>query len=75
MFTSLAFDMPKRFKKIDMINIIFFIVFLSLKLIKLKVLMRMIININDNDYQYQYVAVNATKKCIGAKQFYVYAWL
>ncbi len=38
-------------------------------------LLILIINCNENDYQYQYVAYNATKKCIGAKPIYVYAWL
>ena len=37
--------------------------------------MRMIINYNENDYQYQFVALNTTKKCIGAYVIYVYAWL
>ena len=31
--------------------------------------------VNENDYQYQYVAYNTTKKCIGARYNYVYAWL
>jgi len=26
----------------------------------------LIITVNENDYQYQYVALNSTKKCIGA---------
>jgi len=28
--------------------------------------MALIITVNENDYQYQYVALNSTKKCIGA---------
>jgi len=28
--------------------------------------MVLIITVNENDYQYQYVALNTTKKCIGA---------
>jgi len=28
--------------------------------------MALIITVNENDYQYQYVALNTTKKCIGA---------
>ncbi len=42
---------------------------------KFRLLMKMIIIFNENDYQYQYVACNATKKCVGAKTIYVYAWL
>jgi len=34
--------------------------------------MVLIITVNENDYQYQYVALNTTKKCIGAQVFYVY---
>ena len=35
--------------------------------------MQIIIIFNENDYQYQNVAFNATKKCVGAYLFYVYA--
>jgi len=35
--------------------------------------MRIVINFNEIDYQYQFVAGYATKKCIGAFKFYVYA--
>ena len=34
--------------------------------------MIIVIIFNDNDYQYQYAAPYATKKCIGAKEIYVY---
>ena len=37
--------------------------------------MQLIIICNENDYQYQYVADNTTKKCVGGKSIYVYAWL
>jgi len=37
--------------------------------------MILIINFNENDYHYQYVADNATKKCVGDHDFYVYARL
>jgi len=31
--------------------------------------------VNENDYQYHNAADNTLKKCIGAKEIYVYAWL
>jgi len=34
--------------------------------------MQIIIIFNENDYQYQFVALNATKKCVGAFLIYVY---
>tara|TARA_Y100000590_G_scaffold120192_1_gene137597 strand:- start:1779 stop:2216 length:438 start_codon:yes stop_codon:yes gene_type:complete len=37
--------------------------------------MILIINFNEIDNQYHFVAAYATKKCIGAYEFYVYAWL
>jgi len=35
--------------------------------------MQIIIIFNENDYQYQNATSNATKKCVGANLFYVYA--
>ena len=37
-----------------------------------KFIISTIVAVNENDYQYQCVALNTTKKCIGAKVFYVY---
>ena len=37
--------------------------------------MQLIIICNENDYHYQNVAGYTTKKCIGGRKIYVYAWL
>tara|TARA_Y100000590_G_scaffold350503_1_gene402425 strand:- start:1973 stop:2515 length:543 start_codon:yes stop_codon:yes gene_type:complete len=71
----LALENPISEKKIDINKIIFFIVFLSLKIIKLKRLMKLIIICNDNDYYYHFVACNTTKNCVCCFGFYVYAKL
>jgi cytoskeletal protein CcmA (bactofilin family) len=41
----------------------------------LKIILIPINIVNENDYQFQNVAVYTTKKCVGAKSFYVYDWL
>ena len=40
-----------------------------------KFISNLITTINENDYQYRYVALNTTKKCIGAEWYYVYVQL
>ena len=38
-------------------------------------IINLIITVNENDYHFQFVTHNTTKKCIGARNIYVYAWL